>query len=215
MCGRFALPVEAEWFPSTAGIEVPAGYRPNYNVAPTQTVGIIVAEAPLKMQPAMFGLVPSWSKDGKTQYSMLNAKAESLLEKQTWKTLVKTHRCVIPAGGYYEWKKDGAKKHPFYIHTDEKVFFLAGLWTVWENHETHKVIKSFSIITCAPNKKLADIHDRMPVILTLKNYKDWLDDGDLEMLKAFPASHMKFYQVSDAVGNVRNNGPELLKPITA
>lgn len=160
------------------------------------------------------GLDPLWATDANVGYKMINARAETVAEKSAFRELFKNRRCLIPADGFYEWKKEGKTKQPFHFGmADDSIFAFAGIWNRW-NSPLGEIIETCSILTTMPNALLADVHDRMPVILPLEHYDLWLDPGfrntgDLkELLRPFNASLMKLYPVSTRVNLVRNDDPE-------
>lgn len=166
-----------------------------------------------------FGLVPPWAKSLSTGYTMINAKAETLLDKPTYKGLFRHKRCLVPANGFYEWQKLENGKQPYYFRRkDEAPFSFAGLYTSRKDSEGHELF-SFVIITTEPNQTVAKVHDRMPVMLTPKEEKLWLetpaDDAEslLHILDSFPDRDMVGYRVTQDVGNVKINSDELIKPL--
>src|SRR5918993_4030416 len=176
MCGRYTLrtPIDilAEGFEIQ---EYPSSITPNYNVAPTQEIAAVVEEEDDKRKLEMFhwGLIPSWAKDPSIGNKMINARAETVSEKPSFRTAFKKRRCLIVADGFYEWQKTDNGKQPFYIRMkDSSPFAFAGLWESWDRGEE---IRSCSIITTDANDLMGQIHHRMPVILPPENYGVWLD----------------------------------------
>lgn len=189
---------------------------PMFNIAPDSNVPVILNEAPDEITVARWGLVPSWSKEEKSPYSMINARAETLLEKPAYKRLVKNRRCLIIADSFYEWKKVSGKKFPYRIMLkSEELFAFAGLWDLWE--KDGNALLSCTIITTTPNKLVASIHDRMPVILPEESERVWLAEKDVEaavkLLKPFDAAQMTTYPISTAVNNPGNNSETVIKKI--
>lgn len=217
MCGRFVQLSEPKELEQHYGKRLVPKYRgPNYNVAPSQSIPVVTGNGIIDMR---FGLVPQWAKSLATGYTMINAKAETLLEKPTYKGLLRHSRCLVPASGFYEWKKLSTGKQPYYFslkHQD--LFSFAGLYTSRKDSEGHELF-SFTIITTEPNRLVREVHDRMPVILTADEEKLWLETPDedaeslLALLDAYPASAMQSYRVAQDVGSVTNNSVELIKPI--
>jgi len=227
MCGRFVStspPDElAAYFGATAAPE--ASLEPNYNVAPTQDVLAVVEDGGERHLDAFFwGLVPSWAKDVKIGSRMINARAETLAEKSAYKKSFETRRCLVPADGFYEWKKLGGgskpKKQPVFItRADGAPLAFAGIWSVWRSPaEDQPPLRSLTIVTTTPNELMATVHDRMPVILPEERWATWLDrderdlDGLTKLLVPAPEGLLTLTPVSTLVNNVRNNGPELLEP---
>jgi putative SOS response-associated peptidase YedK len=164
-----------------------------------------------------WGLVPSWSRDDKGGSTRINARAETLLEKASFKGLIRSRRCIIPADGFYEWKQGPEGKQPMRIVLPERrIFSLAGLYDIRVDEEGNR-LSTCTIITTEPNSLMADIHNRMPVILTPEAEAQWLDRSNedipslLRLLQPYDSSQMRAYPVSAAVGNVRNDYPELIK----
>jgi putative SOS response-associated peptidase YedK len=161
-----------------------------------------------------WGLIPYWAKDANVGFKIINARAETVAEKPAYRDPFKNRRCLIPADGFYEWKREGRVKQPFnFGMADDSIFAFAGIWDRWKN-PLGEMIETCSIITTTPNALLADVHDRMPVILPLENYDLWLDPGfkgtdDLrEMLRPYEPSLMKRYPVSTRVNLVKNVDPD-------
>ncbi|MEK3837362.1 SOS response-associated peptidase [Paenibacillus sp. FSL R7-0128] len=222
MCGRFTITITLEEILSHYLIDdsKTATLQPNYNVAPMHNIPAVIATNDGKrLEELRWGLVPFWAKDDKVGSKMINARAETVAQKPAFKRLLKSKRCIIPADGFYEWKKDGSTKQPYRIlKSDGNIFSFAGLYDTWEDPEGKK-ISTCTIITTTPNSLMADIHDRMPVILRSEDKADWLErDNDdveslLKLLRPYDASKMRAYKVPSAGGNVRNNSVELLENI--
>lgn len=198
MCGRFVLTVDQKTIESHYNVVLPEGFEPNNNVSPTQDIPIIIkSEQALSAVFARWGLIPSWSKDKAIGYKMINARAETIDEKPSFKTSFKSRRCLIPANGFYEWKTlDSGKKIPFLfkLKTGE-MFSFAGLWSDWVDPVLKAVITTCTIITTEPNQLVASVHDRMPVMLTHDDEKCWLESPDKSLLDAFDESLMEVSQI--------------------
>lgn len=222
MCGRYTLTVTIEELMLRYLTDMPAaGYHaPRYNVAPMQQVMAVVHDGEKnRLGELRWGLVPSWAKDDKFAGKMINARAETLLSKPSFKNLIYRKRCIIPADGFYEWKKKAEGKQPMRIVLkDQSIFSLAALYDTWISPNGEK-ISTCTIITTEPNRLVADIHDRMPVILHEEDEETWLNRNNqnaeqlMSLLKPFPAENMEAYPVSPAVGNVKNDSKELIKPV--
>ena len=220
MCGRFTLTADPadlqeafEWVNFGN-----ARLSPRYNIAPTQPIAVIANTDEYKLDFFTWGLLPFWAKDPSIGSRMINARAETLAEKPSFKNAYKRRRCLILADGFYEWKKEpGSKtKTPYYIRLKSgKAFAFAGLWENWHSPDSSQIL-SCTIITTQPNELLADIHNRMPVILPPGAYKQWLTPGESDtrdlagLLKPYPASEMKAYPVSTLVNNPANEMPECI-----
>lgn len=221
MCGRFTITATLDELLERYGVyddtSIPT-YRPNYNVAPTQMLPVVINDGNNNCLELMkWGLIPSWAKDPKIAFKTINARAETVAEKPAFRTSIRRKRCIIPACSFYEWRKIGANKQPMRITLkSEEIFSMAGVYDSWTDPEGEQV-NSFSILTSEPNELMMDIHDRMPVILKPENEALWLDRGTNEpemirhLMVPFLSDQMKAYPVSTRVGNVRNNDPDLIK----
>ncbi len=219
MCGRYTLrtPVEklAEEFGFDASsVEVP----PNYNVAPTQEVAAVLSEGgERRLELLRWGLIPSWADDPGIGSRMINARAETAPEKPSFRRAFRERRCLIPADGFYEWKRTDGAKQPYYIRMREgRPFAFAGLWEAW-NDDGGPEIRSCAILTTAPNALAGEIHDRIPVIHPTGSYDAWLDpEAEKEELVAllapYPEAEMEAYPVSRFVNSPSNNDPRCIEP---
>ncbi|MBP9855477.1 MAG: SOS response-associated peptidase [Candidatus Omnitrophica bacterium] len=186
---------------------------PRYNIIPGQNVPVILNESPKELTQAKWGLVPFWAKDEKIGYKMINARAETIFEKPSFRNAIKKKRCLILADYFFEWKRTEKQKQPFCIKLKtHETFAFAGIWETWQD----KLI-SCSIITTAPNKLMEKIHDRMPVILPKGKEEEWLNETDMETVKklltSYKAADMETYEVSTLVNSPANNSPEILIPV--
>ncbi len=209
MCGRFSVIPSKEQIEERFHATMNAVWKPNYNVAPSQMVPIITNENPTEIVMARFGFIPSWAEDAKMGYTMINARAETIDEKPTFKKAVVLHRCLVIADGFYEWKKMAMGKQPFRIELQNgELFAFAGIYSTWQG------ITTFSIITCSANSVMKEVHERMPVILPMEKEQEWLTTKEpLAMLTPFASESMRLFEVSDAVNSVKNNGKEILLPL--
>lgn len=215
MCGRFSLTVtEAELnlrFELEGGV---APYVPRYNGAPTQALAVITGDQPHKISYLRWGLIPHWAKDSSIGNKMINARAETITEKVSYRNLLFSKRCLVPADGFYEWQQDSAKQ-PYRIFVkDTYVFAMAGLWEVWKS-PGGQIVDSFTIITTAANEFMKPLHHRMPVILKPADERIWLNSKNstevLSLLKPFPHEDMDAYPVTKLVNSPRNEGPEVME----
>lgn len=222
MCGRYTFTLDARSLAEAFGL-VPPGFTlvKGYNIAPGQYIVIVRPERGQRLADVAFwGLIPGWAKDPNTFSKPINARAETLVEKPSFRTAFKRKRCLIPASGFYEWKGEGPQKQPFYIHpTHEACFAFAGLMEDWQGPHG-EVMVSACIITTQPNELMAGIHARMPVILPRHAWDLWLDPAaqirELQpLLVPCSADLMAAHPVGKAVGNPRNDGPELMLPVTS
>ena len=211
MCGRFTLRSSRRIkLEGARNLDLPL--EPRYNIAPSQNV-LTIGDfgAHLEARLLTWGLIPSWSTDGK---GFINARAETLDEKPSFSESFRLRRCLIPADGFFEWKRTGREKRPFYFQLhDELPFAFAGIWDTWSNRG--ELVASCAIITTAANELIGELHDRMPVILLPDAYESWLDPKATpvslrQMLAPIPASKMTSYPVSSAVNHPDNENKRLI-----
>jgi putative SOS response-associated peptidase YedK len=218
MCGRFQLSVKGKHISERFNVEVfDEKYSPSYNCAPSQQLAVITNAEPEKLSYFKWGLIPFWSKDPKIGNKLINARSESISEKASFKTAFAKRRCLIPANGFYEWKKDGKEKTPYRIFLkNEEIFAMAGIWEIWKDAEG-KALNTFSIITTTPNSLMKNIHNRMPVILNKNDEKAWLFESDPSylqtLLKPYDQNIMNAYQISSKVNSPVNNSFEIIKEV--
>jgi putative SOS response-associated peptidase YedK len=227
MCGRYvaaAPPSEiAKYFAAAPPAETEKVLEPSYNVAPTNEVYAVVERNDERvLDHFRWGLVPFWAKDIAIGSKMINARAEGIATKNAYRHAFRKQRCLIPADGFFEWKKiEGEKrKQPMYIHrVDGEPLAFAGLWETWRGPDRDgEPLYTCTIITTSANETMAPVHDRMPVILPPDLWEKWLDpeiqdtDELVRYLQPAPASLLTLYPISTAVNNVRNKGVELLIP---
>jgi putative SOS response-associated peptidase YedK len=218
MCGRYTLAVEAaEVMEDFDLMGTPLGWKPRYNVAPTQAVAVITALSPAKLDFMKWGLVPSWAKDIEIGNRLINARSETISEKPAFRGAFKYRRCLILADGFYEWQRiEGKRTTPYYIQrADHKLFAFAGIWEHWQSKMGDELL-SCSIITCAPNELMAPIHDRMPVILDKDSYASWIEQkpgaNPKDLLVPYPAEKMSAFPVSRIVNDPKNDVPQCILP---
>ena len=225
MCGRFARKSTQEVLANWFGVELEdlPWFAPTYNVAP-QSVQLVVRlnrdSGHREFAQMRWGLVPFWAKDARFGYSTINARAEEVASKPAYREALKKRRCLIPADAFYEWQRiDKRTKHPFaFALKSGSPYAMAGLWERWQSKDAAQpeTLETFTIPTTDPNQLMEPVHNRMPVILSPADYDRWLDPGDparppVDLLRPFPAEEMRCWPVSDRVGNVRNNDPQLLQ----
>ena len=195
--------------------------RPRFNIAPTQVDLIIrVHDEGRRLEESRWGLIPVWARDRSTGSRMFNARAETLVEKTAFKGLVKSHRCIVPASGFYEWQQTPAGKMPLYVYrADGAPLALAGLYTFWRDPAKDEWVTSHTIVTCGPNGFMAPVHNRMPVVLGRDALELWLDPSVTELadvlhvLQPCPDDWLSSRRVSTLVNNVRSDGPALVEPL--
>lgn len=220
MCGRFTLTAEIDllmdWFEID---EFAPGFdiQPRFNIAPSQDiVAIISNEGNRRAGFLKWGLIPFWAKDPSIGHKLINARSETVPEKPSFKHAFKKRRCIIPADGFFEWKKEGKHKQPKYIKMkNDQPFGFAGLWEKWKD-EKGNPIHTCTVLTTEPNELMKDIHNRMPVILPREKYGNWLDgDGEqsdlIDLMKPFDPASMTAYNVSTIVNSPRNEVPECIE----
>jgi putative SOS response-associated peptidase YedK len=223
MCGRFTLTVDPgqlqEAFPGLQGTE---HIGTHYNIAPTQPVAVVPNDGKNSLDFYVWGLIPSWSKDPQIGNRMINARAETLAEKPSYRIAYRRRRCLILADGFFEWRQEPGSqgKTPMYIQLKTRApFAFAGLWDHWQSPDGSQIY-SCTIITTKPNSLIEKIHNRMPVILPQTAYTDWLSPNDMEpkaldrYLVPYAAEEMVAYPVSRSVNNPANDTPECIQPVT-
>ena len=224
MCGRFVQDFTFETLQQNFNIRAEdRSIVPNFNVAPTQEIlTIIKHENENTLERLHWGLVPFWTKDVSIGSRMINARVETVASKPSFRNAFKKRRCLIPAGGFYEWKGEKGQKQPYYITIPSgEPFAFAGLWESWTDKEgdDDSVYKSCTIITTSASESIVELHNRMPVILDPDVYEQWLhvelqDAKQLEPILNDGIVHdLKYYQVSTFVNSVKNNDPNCIKPI--
>jgi putative SOS response-associated peptidase YedK len=224
MCGRFVLRTPVEELRRAFGFVEQPNLMPRYNVAPTQEVPVIRQRrnpaGERTLQLLRWGLIPAWAEDTKKGASLINARAESVTEKPSFRSAFRRRRCLVPADGFYEWRADGKRKQPYLIQRrDRAAFAFAGLWERWTPKETGEgpaFIDSFTIVTTTANALLHPLHERMPVILRPDQYASWLDpdaepDRLLALLKPAPEDWLSYGPVGREVNAARADGPGLLE----
>ncbi len=215
MCGRYNL-AEVDELSKRFGVYVD-GLVPRYNIAPTQDVPVVVGGEVRSLSLMRWGLVPHWAKDLSMSSRMINARAETVDSKPTYKDSFCCRRCLVPADGFFEWLREDGRKIPYrFILTKGGLFAFAGLWSRWLSPQG-KEIHSFTIITTEANCLVRTIHDRMPVILRPENEEYWLEGKDRaklkELLVPYPAELMRSYRVADLCNSSRNDLPECVEPL--
>lgn len=221
MCGRFTYSRSRDETRAHFGVEVGDSHLPllgRYNIAPTQTVLAVgrTKDGTRKAAALRWGLIPSWAKDAGAGAKTFNARAETLLERPTFRDAFRQRRCLILSDGFYEWD---AQKQPVYFYLESGTpFAFAGLWDSWKS-PAGETVNSCTVITTTPNQLLRSVHDRMPVILNPESYDDWLDRAFANvyelrrMLNPYLAALMKSHPVGRGVGDVRQEGAECAAPL--
>lgn len=230
MCGRYAIFADPDDLAERFDVAVD-GYEPTYNAAPSQELPVILGERSATLSEARWGLVPSWS-DGPSGDDPINARAETLTEKPSFRDAYRERRCLVPVNGFYEWVETADGKRPYYVsRADEEPFALAGIWAEWTPEQkqtglgefggndgpdrTTEPVRSFTIVTTAPNDFLSQYHHRMAVILPEAGERRWLEADDPDDLLEPAAVDLQAWPVSTAVNSPANDRPELTEPIDA
>jgi putative SOS response-associated peptidase YedK len=224
MCGRYRLSrrkqLVDEYFGSVSGQD--EEWNSHYNIAPTQSVPVIrqnPKEPVRELSLVRWGLIPSWANEPYIAAGMINARSETASTKPAFRDVLKFRRCLIPADGFYEWKRTGKAKQPYCFEVNEgELFAFAGIWDCWRGPDSN-IVKTCSILTTTPNAVTSAIHDRMPVILDPDRYDLWLDPGmeDLgaasELLKPYDARLMRCYPIGTRINHVANDDEEYCRPV--
>ena len=225
MCGSFAQGEPTEVLEDVFSIDIVGESlpEPSWNIRPTQPIAVVAETVSendstvRRLESARWSLIPPWSQEEKLKFSTFNARSEEAASKASWKASVKSHRCLIPASGYYEWLNRDGVKTPYYIHSDNLMAF-AGLYSWWRKDESADWLLTATILTMESVPELSHIHDRNPVPLPENMWQEWLDprvSGDQDFIDVAVssartvASQCVFYEV----GPVRGNGPQLIEPV--
>ena len=216
MCGRFAFYSPGEAAAALFGAAAPADIEPRYNIAPTQYVAAIRNGADEQRELVMlrWGLVPTWAKDPSIGNRMINARAETVAEKPSYRNAFKHRRCLVLADGFYEWRREGDAKTPYFISlASGEPFALAGLWEQWTDKQSGESLQTTTLITAEANDFMAPLHHRMPVILEADTATEWLA-GSRDLLDDVAAitPPLQAWPVDRRVNNARNQGEELIRP---
>ena len=221
MCGRKTLTKDLRSIIEELAIdewENPEDYSPNYNIAPGQRSPIVIQEDQRIVKLMRWGLVPSWSKDESIGYKMINARSETLTEKPAYQGLISKHRCVVIADGYYEWKREGKRKIPYYIFSKGRGLLpMAGLWSSWTGPEGDTQ-NTYTVITTEARTTVRTIHHRMPVILNEDTYQNWLNTEDVSVTDALfllqpYAGDISTHPVSTFVNSPKNNSSVCIQSV--
>ena len=222
MCGRFTQQRPASELGDIFAAEPLADeLGPRYNVAPTDEAFVVVQREDRRAITAYrWGLVPHWASDLKAGSRMFNARAETLTTSPAFRVAFRQRRCLVPVDSFYEWKREGTVRQPYrVVREDGRPLAIAGLWAGWHDPATETVRRTFTIVTTTPNEALADLHDRMPVMLPDDVWERWLDPatadpGELRaMLEPSDAIALRIHPVERLVNDVRRDGPELIEPL--
>ena len=222
MCGRFTQQRPASELAEIFAAEPLADeLGPRFNVAPTDEAFVVVQRDDRRAVTSYrWGLVPHWADDSKAGSRMFNARAETLTTSPAFRDAFRRRRCLVPVDSFYEWKREGTIRQPdLVVREDGRPLALAGLWAGWRDPTTDSIRRTFTIVTTAPNEALADLHDRMPVVLPDHDWDRWLaadgtEPGELRaMLEPRDGPSVRIYPVERLVNDVRQDGPELIEPL--
>ena len=221
MCGRKTLTKDVESIIQEMGIESwrdSGSYQLSYKISPSQSSPVMIDDMGRHVKMMKWGLIPNWATDASIGSKLINARAETLLEKPSFKNLVSNQRCIVLSDGYFEWKRSNSRAIPYYVYNpNNNILPMAGLWDFWKNNSRENIF-SYTIITTQANSNLKDIHHRMPVILDLKQIDPWLkvhniSVADTMSLLAPFQNDLHFHQVSTIVNSPRNNRIGCIRPI--
>lgn len=216
MCGRYTQTHSGQDLTEVFQLTTEAAPPPRYNISPSQPVSAVIANREYRI--FQWGLVPSWAKDYKIGYRLINARSETAAEKPSFRAAFKRRRCLIPADGFYEWQRTASnkKKQPFYIHfRNRELFAFAGLWEQWEGADG-SYLETCTILTTEPNELMAPIHNRMPVIIPKDDYGRWLTAAPKQvqgLMKPHDATEMEAYPVSTLVNSPKNEVADCIVPL--
>lgn len=220
MCGRYAITTAPEAMRSLFRFQDQPNFPPRYNIAPTQPIAIVrVEEGRRRLALVRWGLIPSWVKDPRTFSLLINARGESLLDKPAFRSAMRYRRCLIPADGFYEWRREGRRKQPYYVRLRAGgLMAFAGLWEAWTGSNGEEM-ESAAVVTTLANRTLQPIHERMPVIISPEAFHIWLDcrsvDADTATALIAPAPEhlLEAYEVSTAINRTANDSAALIEPL--
>ncbi len=222
MCGRFTQKGSFKNLAELLGLPIPPTLAPRYNIAPSQRIACVRINPKATARECVnlkWGLVPSWAKDASIGNKMINARAETVAGKPSFRKAFKQQRCVVLADGFYEWKREGNTKQPYYIRfKDQRAFCFAGLWERWENGPDDP-LETCAMLTIGPNTVMEPIHHRMPVILQEHHYEIWLDQNIQDpqvlssLLQPYPSEEMEAFPVSVIVNNPKNDSESCIQAL--
>jgi putative SOS response-associated peptidase YedK len=216
MCGRYQISISGKEISTRFSVDIYENtYVPKFNCAPTQLLPVISNEQPKILSFYRWGLIPFWAKDAAIGNKLINARAETITDKPSFKKAFEHQRCLIPANGFFEWRK--SDKQPFRVFLkNENIFAMAGIWDKWLD-ENNNIIKTFSIITTKANDTVNKIHSRMPVILPREKEETWLKENNTrylkKLLKPIENKLIAVYPVSKKINSPKNDLPELIYPL--
>ena len=222
MCGRYAVTSAPEAIRTLFGYAEQPDFPPRYNIAPTQPIAIVrLMNGKREFALVRWGLLPSWVKEPKNFSLLVNARGESVVDKPAFKAAMKYRRCLVPADGFYDWKSGGALRQPYYVRAKSGgPLAFAGLWEIWTGPNGEE-LETATIVTTRANRALADIHERMPVVVPPEAFDLWLNCSAVDaetaaaLIAPAPENLLEAYEVSTAVNRTANDSPQLVEPNTA
>ncbi len=226
MCGRFAIFSKPEDYLDQLGVDgdiKPCAAVENYNAYPTQDLPVVFRDSQHQLQCDLlhWGLIPSWAKDPGIGFKTSNARSETAADKPSFRHAYRHQRCLVPVDGWYEWKREGKNKQPFFHHLqDGKVIWLAGLWEHWLNPESGEPLLSFTLLTRDAKGNAEKIHDRMPVVMNPQRAKNWLDNtfhdrqGIESMMHYLPDNDFEIYPVTRKMNSPKFQGVECMSRLS-
>jgi putative SOS response-associated peptidase YedK len=228
MCGRYSLFTPRADLEERFGATFESSFEPTYNAAPGQELPVIRNDAPDTVQRLSWGFVPEWANDPDDRSKPINARAETVADKPTFREAYERRRCLVPADGFYEWSDRDGSKRPYRVaFEDDRPFAMAGVWEAWEGTRTQTAlgdfgdgdedrtrrIESFAVLTTEPNEVVGDLHHRMAVVLAPDAEERWLAGETVpDLFDPYPGDEMHAYPVSTRVNSPANDGPELIEP---
>jgi putative SOS response-associated peptidase YedK len=222
MCGRYAITTAPEAIRRLFGITGPTpNFAAHYNAAPGLELPVVRRDpksGERVLSPLLWGLIPYWAKDRKIAWRTINARGETAKTAAAFKSAYVKRRCLVPADAFYEWKKIGKGKQPYAIAMRERQpFAFAGLWENWKDQTSGQWVRTFTILTTAPNALVVPLHDRMPVILGAGDYARWLGEepDPVDLIRPYPADDMTAWPVSTRVNKADNDDAAILEPVEA
>jgi putative SOS response-associated peptidase YedK len=222
MCGRYAITTAPEAIRRLFGVGGPTpNFAAHYNAAPGLELPVVRRDpksGERVLSPLLWGLIPYWAKDRKIAWRTINARGETVKTAAAFKSAYVKRRCLVPADAFYEWKKIGKGKQPYAIAMrDRQPFAFAGLWENWKDQASGQWVRTFTILTTAPNALVAPLHDRMPVILAPSDYARWLGEepDPADLIRPYPPDAMTAWPVSTRVNKADNDDAAILEPVEA
>jgi putative SOS response-associated peptidase YedK len=217
MCGRYSLSKSINQIEERFKVDLPMHFKSRYNVAPTQMMPILCNDLPNRIGYSKWGMIPQWAISEASGVNLINIRLDNLLSKTTFKLHLQSQRCLVPADGYFEWKKENKQKVPYrFTLPNDTLFSFAGIWDEWIS-ESGETIRSYGIITKEANEEISIIHDRMPVVLMPNVEKDWIEpklsENDAkQILKHQTIDHLMYFKCHRNVNSVLHDSPECIMP---